>query len=116
MRDDLCAGLLEGLAAGDVVVMVMAVDQVFDRRLGDLLDFLDVGLRRLRPAVADGSVAITPAGDDEHCLMVAVAENVDVVGSLDLCRGESRRRGRRARRRPPGGVDGAGCAGVCDSD
>ena len=85
MRDDGRAGILERLAARDVVVVVMAVDQVLDRRLGDLLDLVDILLSAGRPAVGDrigGDDAVL--GDDEHRLMVAVAEDVDVVGAFDL--------------------------------
>ena len=44
MRDDLCARILERLAAGDVIVVVVAVDQILDRLLGDLADFVEIGL------------------------------------------------------------------------
>src|SRR5215475_14837934 len=58
-RDDSCLGIpvgyedraqiLEWLAASDVIEMAVAVDHVFDRRLGDLPDFLDIGLCRRPP-------------------------------------------------------------------
>jgi len=85
VRDDLGAGVLERLAAGDVIVVVMAVHQVLDRLVGDLLDLVDILLAALRPAVGhrigrDHAIL----GDDEHRLMVAVAENVNVVGAVDL--------------------------------
>ena len=38
MRDDNGARVLERLAAGDVIVVVVAVDQILDRRLGDLAE------------------------------------------------------------------------------
>ena len=85
VRDDLRAGVLERLAAGDVVVVVVAVDQVLDRLVGDLLDLLDVGHRRFRPPVGDrvgGDHAVL--GDHEHRLVAAVAEDVDAVGAFDL--------------------------------
>src|SRR5581483_967779 len=85
MGDHCSAGILEHLAAGNVVVVMVAVDQVLDRRLRDFADFVEVGLGCLRAAVADR------VGDDhacrrdnEHGLMVLVAENVDVVGAVDL--------------------------------
>ena len=81
------AGVLECLAAGDVVEVVVAVDQVLDRLVGDLLDLVDVGLPAGRPAVGDrigGDHA--GLGDDEDRLMVDVAEDVDVVGALHLGR------------------------------
>ena len=85
MRDDRGARILERLAAGDVVVVVVAVDQVLDRLVGDLLDLVDVGGHRLRPPVADGIGGDHAVpGDDEHRLMVAVAEDVDVIGAVDL--------------------------------
>ena len=87
VRDDGGARVLERLAAGDVVVVVVAVDQVLDRLVGDLLDLVDVGLPAGRPAVGDrvgGDDA--RLGDDEHRLMVAVAEDVDVVGAFHLGR------------------------------
>ena len=94
MRDERRAQVLERLAAGDVIVVAVAVDHVLDRLLGDLLDLVDVG--RSRPAAGRrpiGSVAITPAWrDDEHRLMALVAEDVDVVGAFDLGGGEQRRR------------------------
>ncbi len=43
VRDDRGAGVLERLAARDVVEVVVAVDQVLDRLVGDLLDLVDVG-------------------------------------------------------------------------
>jgi hypothetical protein len=42
--NDFCAGVLEGLAAGDVIKVVVAVDQILDRLVGYLLDLLDVTL------------------------------------------------------------------------
>ena len=89
MSDDDGARFLERLAAGNVIVMVMAVDQILDRRLGDLADLVDIGLRRLRPAIAD-RVGRDHAvlGDDEHRLVVLIAEDIDVVGALDLGHGE----------------------------
>ena len=94
------AGVLERLAAGDVVEVVVAVDQVLDRLVGDLLDLVDVLLPAGRPAVGDrigGDHA--RIGDDEHRLMVAVAEDVDVVGAVDLGGLDLRPGGRRRRRR-----------------
>src|SRR5262249_22870772 len=84
------AEILECLAAGDVVEMAVAVDDVLDRRLGHGLDRVDIGL--CRPALADWVGRNHPRGrDDEHRLMVAVAKDIDVVG--DLGGGERRRRG-----------------------
>jgi hypothetical protein len=42
VRHELGAGVLEWLAAGDVVEMVMAVNHVSDRLVGDLLDLVDI--------------------------------------------------------------------------
>ena len=60
VRDEGRAEVFERLATGDVVEMAVAVDDVFDRRLGHRLDRVDIGLRR--PPFTDRSVAITPAG------------------------------------------------------
>ena len=108
MRDDLGAEVLERLATGNVIEMMMAVDQVFDRLVGDLLDFVDVGLHRLRPQVAD-RIGRDHAllGDDEHRLMALIAEDIDVLRAVDLggrewrwrCRGGRRGRGGRSGRR-----------------
>ena len=92
VRDDDGAGILERFAAGDVVVVVMAVNQVFDRLVGDLFDFVDISGHRLRPAVADGVSGNHAGGcDDEHRLVVAIAEHIDVVGAFDLGGGKQRR-------------------------
>ena len=87
MRDDRGASILQGLASGDVIEMVVAVDQILDGLVGDLLDLIDVGLPTCRPPVGDrigGDDAGT--GDNEHRLMVDVAKDVDVIGTLDLRR------------------------------
>ena len=47
------AGILEHLAAGDVIVVVVTIDQVLDRGLGNLADLIQVGFCRLRPSVTD---------------------------------------------------------------
>ena len=67
-----------------MVVVAVTVDHVFDRRLGDLLDLLDIGLGG-RAALADrvgGDHA--RRGDDEHRLVAAVTKDIDVVGAFDL--------------------------------
>lgn len=61
VRNHSSAGILEHLAAGNVVIVVMAVDQVLDRRFGDLADFFQIGFCRLRAPVADR------IGDDYAC-------------------------------------------------
>ncbi len=79
------AGILEGLAAGDVIEVVVTVDQVPDRRLGDFPDLVNVLLSAIRTAIGDRVGGDHPFGrDDEHRLMVAVAEDVDVFGAVDL--------------------------------
>src|SRR5262245_39412899 len=85
VRDDGGAGVLERLAAGDVVEMMMAVDQVLDGLVGDLLDLGDIVLPAGRPSVGDrvGRDDAVPC-NDEHRLMIAVAEDVNVVGAADL--------------------------------
>jgi len=83
VRDDLRARVLERLAAGDVVVVVVAVDEVLDRLVGDLPDLGHVRRAALRPAVGDRVGGDhTLGGDDEDRLVIAVAEDVDVVGAL----------------------------------
>ena len=93
------AGVLERLAAGNVIVMMVAVDQVLDRRLRDLPDFIEIGLYRLRPAITD-RIGDDDAGrrHDEHRLMVLIAKDVDVVGAFDLGGREQRWRGSGCRR------------------
>ncbi|MCD9295934.1 hypothetical protein LUR18_25515 [Bradyrhizobium diazoefficiens] len=90
MRDEGGAEILEWLAAGDVVVVMMAVDDVFDRLVGDRLDRVDIGL--------GGSQVGDRVGCDhalrrhhEHRLMAAIAEDVDIVGAVDLSGGGLRR-------------------------
>ena len=102
VRDKGRAEVLERLATGDVIEMAMAVDDVFDRRLGDGLDRVDIGLRR--PPLADrvsGDHAVRC--DDEHRLMTAITEDIDVVGDLG---GGEWRRSRLLRLRGRGKHDG----------
>ena len=81
------AEVFERLAAGDVVEMAVAVNHIFDRRFGHGLDRVDIGLRR--PPLADRVGRDHARGrDDEHRLVAAEAEDVDVVGALDLGGGE----------------------------
>src|SRR6476646_9221990 len=70
MRDDGRALILEHFAAGSVVVVMMAIDQILDRSLGDFPDFLQIRFCRLRTAIAD-RVGDDYAGgrDDEHRLL-----------------------------------------------
>src|SRR5262245_35431450 len=83
------AEVLEWLAAGDVVEMAVAVNDVLDRRLGHGLDRVDIGLGR--PTLADWVGGNHARGrDDEHRLMIAIAKDIDVV--RDLGGGEWRRR------------------------
>src|SRR6202008_1220798 len=70
---------------GDMVEVVVAVDQVLDRLVAPLPDLVDVGLSPVRLPIGDrvgGDHAV--AGDDEHRLVVAVAEDVDVLRAFDL--------------------------------
>jgi hypothetical protein len=94
------ACVLEGLSAGDVVVVAVRIDDVPDRLARHFLDLVDVGRHRLRTAQADrvgGDDAL--GGDDEHRLVPLIAEHVDIVGALHLGGGEHRRRGLGAGRR-----------------
>src|SRR5262249_24988387 len=87
VRDDGRARVLEWLASSDVIVMMMAVDQVLDRLVGNLSDLGDVVLAAGRPAQCDRiGRDHTIFGDDEHRLMIAGAEDGDVLGTLDLGR------------------------------
>ncbi len=83
LGDEGRAHVLERLAAGDMVEVDVAVDHVFDRRLADRLDGVDIGLRR--PPFAD-RVGRDHAvrRDDEHRLVTHIAEDVDVIGPIDL--------------------------------
>src|SRR5262245_39303036 len=88
VRDEGRAKVLERLATGDVVEMAVAVDDVFDWRLCHGFDRVDIGL--YRPPLADrigGDHAVRR--DNEHRLMTAIMEDVDVV--RDLGSGEWRR-------------------------
>jgi hypothetical protein len=83
--NDCGPGVLERLAAGDVIVVMVAVDQIFDRLVGDFFDLVDVLLAAVRPAVGD-RVGRDHAvlGNHEHRLMVAIAEDVDVISAVNL--------------------------------
>src|SRR5205823_6087116 len=88
---DGCAGILERLAAGDVVVVMVAVHEVLDWLVGHLADFVDIRLHHFRPAIADGirsDDAILRR--DEHRLVVAGAEDVDILRAVDLGGGVGR--------------------------
>ena len=83
VRDERGAGVLEGLTAGYMVEMMMAVNDVPDRLIRDLLDFVQVSGHRLGPSVAyrigrDHALL----GDDKHCLRAAVTKNINVLGAL----------------------------------
>jgi len=81
MRNEGRAQILERLTASGVVEMTVAVNDVFDRRLGHGLNGVDIGF--CRPPQADrigGDHACRR--DDEHRLMTDIAEEVDVVGDL----------------------------------
>src|SRR5439155_4109462 len=106
--DDFRAGILERLAGGDVVVVVMAVDEVLDRLVGDLPDLGDVSRPTGRTPIGDrvGGDHAVP-GDDEHRLVIAVAEEVYAFRAVDLRRRDLRacrrlRPGRGRRRQPAG--------------
>jgi hypothetical protein len=85
VRDELGAKILEWLAAGDVVVMMMTVDHVLDRLVRDFLDLVDINRDRLGPRQPDRVRRDDSRGRDaEHRLAVLVAEDVDVIRALDL--------------------------------
>jgi hypothetical protein len=112
------AGVLECLAAGNVVVVMMTVDEILDRLARDLLDLVDVGLSARRPAIGNGiGRDYARLGDDEHGLMVAVAEDVDVVRTLHFRRGKRRCRGlRQTWAGGDGGNSGYGCGVGCSRE
>ena len=81
------ASILEGFATGDVVEVVVTVDQVPDRLVGDLFDFVNIRLSASWPAVSDWVGGNhSGVGDDEHRLVIDVAEDVDTVGAFNLGR------------------------------
>src|SRR5262245_47970311 len=98
MRDNGGTLILEHLATGNVVIVMMAVDEILNGRFGDLADLVQISLRRLRAAVTD-RISDDHAGrrDDEHRLMILITENVDVVGAVDLCGCKHRLLSRRLR-------------------
>src|SRR5215470_8273087 len=107
VRDEGGAKVLEWLAPGDVVEMAVAVDDVFDRRLGHGLDGIDIRLHR--PPLADrvgGDHAVRR--DDEHRLMTAITEDIDVIRDLG---GGEWRGSRLLRLRRCGKNDGNECSG-----
>src|SRR4249919_3605861 len=64
--------------ASDVIEMAVAVNDVFDRRLSHRLDRVGIGLRR--PPFTNRVGGDHARGrDDEHRLMAAITENVDIV-------------------------------------
>ena len=83
------AKILEWLAASDVIEMAVAVNDVFDRRLSHRLDRVDIGLRR-PPFTNRVGGDHARRRDDEHRLMAAITENVDIVRYFG---GGKRRRG-----------------------
>ena len=78
------AGILEYLAAGYVVEVVMAVDNVLDRLVCDLADLVQEKLPSIGPTVGDRIGSNHTLGrDDKHCLVGAISEDIDIIGSLD---------------------------------
>jgi hypothetical protein len=65
--------------------VMVAVDHVLDRLVGDLANLVKVLLSTIGPAVrhrvGDDHAFI---GDDEHRLMIAIAKHIDTVGTRDL--------------------------------
>src|SRR5262249_15370519 len=87
VRDHGRPGVLECFAASDVVKVVVAIDQILDRLVSDLLNFVDIRLSTGRPAISNGVGSYHPViGNDEHRLMVDIAEDVNVAGPFDLSR------------------------------
>ena len=119
VRDHPRAGVLERLAAGNVVVVMVTVDEILDRLVRDLLDLVDVGLPARRTPVGNWiGRDHARLGDDEHGLVVAVAEDVDVVRALHFCRGKGRWRWRLRQTWADvdGGNSGYGCGEGCSHE
>jgi hypothetical protein len=85
MGNDRCTRILERLAAGDVVEMMVAVYEIADRLVRDLPDLGNVHGRCLRIRVAHGICGDHACGrHHEHRLRATGSEDVDVVGPVDL--------------------------------
>src|SRR5262245_53075852 len=83
MRNERRTKRLERLAASDVVVMMMAIDDVYHWLIRDLLDLIDIGGNGLRTSESDWigrDYSITR--DDEHRLMSGVTVDVNVFGMI----------------------------------
>src|SRR6516165_10705060 len=79
MRNEGGPKRLEWLAAGDVIVMMMAVDHVLDRFIRDFLDLVDVSRNGLRTGKSDRiGHDYSIFRNDEHRLMIGVAVYVNV--------------------------------------
>ena len=93
MCDHARAGILEYLAAGDVIKVMVAVDHVLDGFVGDLADFIQIRLPAGGSAIGHGvGYDHAVVGDDENRLVIDVAKNVNAVRAIDL--GDLNRRAR----------------------
>src|SRR5215471_378476 len=94
MGDEVGAEIFERFTAGDVVVVVVAVNNVLDWLARHLLDLIDIRGDGLRSTETDWIGRNDAIGrHDEHRLVALITEYIDVVGPFDLCGGECRRRG-----------------------
>jgi hypothetical protein len=80
--------------------MTVAIDHVFDRRIRDLLDFLDIGHSGRSPQTDGISSDYPIPGHDEHRLMTDVTEDVDILQPVDFGDGEKWRCLRARNERP----------------
>src|SRR5262245_40004425 len=90
MCDEGRTEILERLPTSDMIVVGVAINYIFDRRLGNFPDFFDVSFCRRPPEADRIRRDDAPLGYDEHRLMVRITKDVDVVGTLDLSRAVER--------------------------
>src|SRR6516165_182205 len=87
--DDDRALVLERLAAGDVIKVGVAVDQIFYRPISDLFDLGEIGRHRLWAKTADWVGCDHAHGRDyKHRLMTLISKEIDVVRTVDFSGGE----------------------------
>src|SRR5690348_18504977 len=84
------AELLEGLAPGNMIIVMMAIDHIFDRLVRHGLDRVDIGLGRTLIGNGIGSDDALRR-HDEHRLVIAVPKDIDVVCAVHLSGGNLRR-------------------------
>jgi hypothetical protein len=83
MRYERGAEVLERFSARDVIVVMMAVDDVFDRLVRNGLDRVDIGLGWTQIGNGIGRDDAL-RGHDKHRLVIAIAEDIDVFRAVHL--------------------------------